>query len=79
MGKKSRRQRIAVKNSSNSNGDKNKRTSNKWTTGSEEELTDCVNRIFNKFDSVGVMNLETSLALESEVASEISKHKPRGG
>jgi tetratricopeptide (TPR) repeat protein len=79
MGKKSRRQKIAVKNSSNSNGDKNKRTSNKWTTSSEEKLTDCVNRIFEKFDSVGVMNLETALALESEVASEISKQKPRGG
>ncbi len=53
MGKKSRRQRIAVKHSSNSsNGDenKNKSASNKWTTSSEEELADCVRRIFNKFD-----------------------------
>jgi tetratricopeptide (TPR) repeat protein len=86
MGKKSRRQRIAVKHSSNSsNGDenKNKSASNKWTTSSEEELADCVRRIFNKFDSVGVMNLETALALESEVLDtlrEIGKQQPpRGG
>jgi hypothetical protein len=85
MGKKSRRQRIAVKHSSNSsNGDenKNKSASNKWTTSSEEELADCVRRIFNKFDfdSVGVMNLETALALESEVLdalTEISKQSRR--
>ena len=81
MGGKSRRQRFAVKNSSNSNGDKNKRTGNKWTTSSEEDLTDCVRHIFNQFDSVGVMNLETALALESEVLdalAEISKQS-RGG
>ena len=76
MGKKSRKQRIAVKNSSNSsNGDKNKRKS------SEEELADCARRILNKLDSVGVMNLETALALESEVLdalTEISKQSRRG-
>ena len=76
MGKKSRKQRIAVKNSSNSsNGDKNKRTS------SEEELADCARRILNKLDSVGVMNLETALALESEVLdalTEISNRSRRG-
>jgi hypothetical protein len=91
MGKKMsrRRQRIAVKNTSTSNSsnhacdNKNKRTSNKWTTSSEEELADCVRSTFNKFDSVGVMNLETALALESEVLDtlrEIGKQQPpRGG
>ena len=70
-------------NSSNGDENKNKSASNKWTTSSEEELADCVRRIFNKFDfdSVGVMNLETALALESEVLdalTEISKQSRRG-
>ena len=37
-------------NSSNGDENKNKSASNKWTTSSEEELADCVRRIFNKFD-----------------------------